>query len=166
MPAGAEQMTQILRTVARCTGNDSESEPKIFFTSDVKNAFGQVPRDRVLKAVIKHAPQLLPILLASWRPGNTTLFVPTGKGQAASFGVRDGLFQGECLATLLLCLVTHEAIQPVVRNGKSVPLYYRKALARNPMFQTSGSEPRWQPPPNPPWPPGPPGRGLPPPPME
>ena len=109
MPAGAEMMTQILRTAAFYDLHVTHHR-KLFFTSDVKNAFGEVPRSQVLKAVIKHAPELLPILLASWRPGSTSLFVPVGNGLASDFEVKDGLFQGECLATLLFCLVMHEAI--------------------------------------------------------
>ena len=102
-------MTQILRTAALYDGHAAQ-EMKLFFTSDVKNAFGEVPRAQVLKAVMKHAPELLPILLASWRPGSTSLFVPIGSGLASDFDVKDGLFQSECLATLLFCLVMHEAI--------------------------------------------------------
>ena len=108
LPAGAEQMTQILRTAAFRHVEDGPI--RIFFTSDLKNAFGEVKRSRVLRSTMRHAPELLPLLLASWRPGQTPLFVPTGKGQASEFAVKDGLFQGECLATILFCLVMHDAI--------------------------------------------------------
>lgn len=64
LSCGAEQATLVARTVAA----DAPPDSLVFFNTDLKNAFGNVPRRFVLLAVAEFCPEWLPILLCSgWR---------------------------------------------------------------------------------------------------
>lgn len=120
LSCGAEQATLLARTLVA----DAPPDSLVFFGTDLKNAFGNVPRKFVLEAVAEFCPLWLPLILASWQTNQTTLWVPVGLGESDNFGVVDGVFQGECLSSALFCLILKLVIRHFYRTlaANHVPL--------------------------------------------
>ena len=118
-PAGAEAMLRMSQALARAFPH------YVMIGTDVKNAFGTLHRASILQAIAEVSPDLLPVLLALWRSGPTTMFVQISEEQWERFFVGDGLFQGECLSTAIFCLCMNTVIKLFVN---SLPLEIRKCI--------------------------------------
>ncbi len=121
LSCGAELMTNIVRTLAASSGDPTSESALTFASTDIRNAFGQVPRSKVLSAVSKYCPGLIPILLCSWRSGSTPLSLPIGLGQWKTVEVVDGVFQGECLSSAVFCIVMRCVIDEFNRRAALLP---------------------------------------------
>jgi hypothetical protein len=104
MSAGADKMVYNLRSLAAATPNH------LFIATDVKNAFGSVPRQRALASLLKHTPQLAPIMSLFWKCPHTELLTPDGPDHLASLSVTQGVFQGECLSTAIFCIFLRDVV--------------------------------------------------------
>ncbi len=79
--------------------------PSLTFTSlDATNAFGNMSRIHSLRAIRDKLPSLAPIMSSIWATGPTNVWVETSPGIWQTHLVYDGLFQGECLASIIYCL--------------------------------------------------------------
>ena len=74
VPGGAQIALEALRAA---TAHPSCEE---VLSTDIKNAFGSVYKERVLQACGRRCPQLLPYLLASWSEEGSLLFTQGPRG--------------------------------------------------------------------------------------
>jgi hypothetical protein len=104
LSAGADKMVYNLRALA------IQRPSHVFVATDIANAFGNVPRLRALKAILKHVPFLAPILSLLWRAPFTSLLVPKSIDVVDELEVTEGVFQGECLSTAVFCIFLRSVI--------------------------------------------------------
>ena len=97
-------MVYALRSLAKA------SPHLAFVATDIKNAFGNVPRALALKALLKHAPSLAPIMANIWLAGSTHILAPYGETEFRSIQATEGVFQGECLSTAVFCIFLREVL--------------------------------------------------------
>ena len=118
LASGADRMIYNLRSLA------TASPDLLFVATDVKNAFGTVPRILALKALLKHAPALAPIMANIWLPGETSILAPFNDEQYKQFQAAEGVFQGECLSTAVFCIFLREVLDSFLLKCKEqgIPL--------------------------------------------
>ena len=104
MPSGADRMVYALRALAKA------SPHLAFVATDIKNAFGNVPRALALKALLKHAPSLARIMANIWMAGSTHILAPYSETEFRSIQATEGVFQGECLSTAVFCIFLREVL--------------------------------------------------------
>jgi hypothetical protein len=104
MPSGADRMVYALRALAKA------SPHLLFVATDIKNAFGNVPRALALKALLKHAPSLAPIMANIWLAGSTHILAPYTETEFRAIQALEGVFQGECLSTAVFCIFLREVL--------------------------------------------------------
>ena len=81
LTSGADKMIYNLRAL-------SKAKPHFaFVTTDIENAFGNVPRRLSLAALRNAVPGLAPIMALLWRNGSTRVLVPRNANSFAVFDV-------------------------------------------------------------------------------
>ena len=89
----------------------SKAKPHFaFVTTNVENAFGNVPTRLSLAALRNTVPGLAPIMALLWRHGSMRILAPRDARSFAVFDVTEGVFQGECLSTAIFCIFLHTVV--------------------------------------------------------
>jgi hypothetical protein len=99
-----------------------EERVSVAIQSDATNTFGSIDRPTVLKAVMKHIPELLPLVRAAYaRPGRC-MWGRRGAGPRPWHVImsRNGVRQGCPLACLLFALAYLDALEPVQAKHPNV----------------------------------------------
>ena len=110
MASGADRYIYNVRSLA------SLCPRYAFVATDIKNAFGTVPRFHALTALLKHLPSLAPISANTWLPTHTTLISSNAPGAFGIFNSCEGVYQGECLSTAIFCIFLREVIDTFIAN--------------------------------------------------
>ena len=105
VPAGAEMMVLQARALAKLFPNDA------FCGLDMVNAFGEISRAEVLEEILAELPELAPFMVQLRGDQGTTVYVATGASVWEPIVLRDGLFQGHTLSSLLFCLGLRRALR-------------------------------------------------------
>ena len=116
MAAGADKIIYNLRSLAAARPNH------VFVATDIKNAFGAVLRHKPLQALLKHSPQLAPIMSLFWKQTNTPLLIPRTTDCLAELLVTQGVFQGECLSTAVFCIFLRAIVDKFYMEISSLQL--------------------------------------------
>ena len=113
--AGPESFLCIGKALARLCPNDA------FCAFDMHNAFGEVSRAEILEEVIHDFPEIAPYLINLWGAEGTPVHIASGATSWASFEMRDGLYQGHTLSSLLFCLGLRRALRRFLREYSGSP---------------------------------------------
>ena len=97
--AGAEAAVQASRVYIKHLSSD-----KAVVKVDFQNAFNSIRRDRLLKAVEDHIPDLLPFVYSAFSSPSILMW---GDGQLLS---TEGIQQGDPLGPMLFCLGIHKLV--------------------------------------------------------
>ena len=90
---------------------------------DVKNAFGSIFRETVLKAVAERAPRLIHYLTRAWPVEGTPLWA-AGPGGWAQLKSQRGVLQGSPLSAILFAVGLDWILSSSAELGKAQRLLY------------------------------------------
>ena len=110
LASGADRFVYGVRALARL---DSKL---CFLATDIKNAFGTVPRVEALKALLLHLPTLAPIMANTWLAKFTPLAAPNSVSGFGIIHACEGVYQGECLSTAVFCIFLRMVLDTFVVN--------------------------------------------------
>ena len=89
---------------------------RVLITLDLKNAYGEASRTVCRGAVRAQVPTMESGLAQLWGSGAHVVYVEHGPGQWEPHEVGDGLWQGSCEASAMLCIGMQEALEPVIAD--------------------------------------------------